>query len=83
MQNPYPTAPRQVSDFFTVGLSDTVNFTQGVAIGVMCVAPGSAVLVSPQGNTLTVPMVAGQFLRDIQIVRVNATGTTGAYAALL
>lgn len=82
-QNPYPTALRQASDYFTVTPSDTVNLTQGCAIGVMCLTAGSAVLVSPQGNTLTVPMTAGQFLRDIQLVRINATGTTGTYAALL
>ena len=82
-QNPYPTNLRQASDYFTVTPSDSVSFTQGVAIGAMCLTPGNAVLVSPQGNTLTVPMVAGQFLRDFQFVRVNATGTTGTYAALL
>ena len=82
-QNPYPANPRQASDWFTVTASDTVNFTQGCAIGVMCLTAGNAVLVSPQGNTLTVPMTAGQFLRDVQFVRVNATGTTGTYAALL
>ena len=82
-QNPYPTNLRQASDYFAVTPSDTVSFTQGVAIGLMCVTAGSAVLVSPQGSTLTVPMTAGQFLRDIQFVRVNATGTTGTYTALL
>ena len=82
-QNPYPTNLRQASDWFTATPSDSVNFTQGVGIGVMCLTPGNAVLVSPQGNTLTVPMTAGQFLRDIQFVRINATGTTGTYAALL
>ena len=82
-QNPYPANPRQASDWFAVTPSDTVNFVQGCAIGVMCLTAGNVVLVSPQGNTLTVPMTAGQFLRDVQFVRVNATGTTGTYAALL
>ena len=82
-QNPFPTHLRQASDWFAVTPSDTVNLPQGCAIGVMCLTPGNAVLVSPQGSTLTVPMVAGQFLRDVQVVRINATGTTGTYAALL
>lgn len=84
-QNPFSTNPglRQASDWFAVTASDTVLFSQGCAIGVMCVTPGNAVLVSPQGNLLTVPMTAGQFLRDVQFVRINATGTTGTYAALL
>ena len=80
-QNPYSTTPRQVSDYAAVTPSDTV-FLSACAIGLYCSAPGNAVLVSPQGSTITVALVAGQFLRDFQFVRVNATGTTATVIGL-
>ena len=75
-QNAFDKVLVLVSDWFAITPSDTVSFTQGCARGLYVGGAGNVVLISPQGNTMTVAVVAGQFVRDLMFVRVNATGTT-------
>jgi hypothetical protein len=72
-QVPTPDAP--ASDYFAVVPSDTVAFTRNVR-GLYIGSAGNVVAVTLAGTAVTFTGVpAGTFL-PIEVLRVNATGTT-------
>lgn len=62
-------------DYFAITTSDTVNFSQGEAMGIYVGVAGDVVAVSPQGNAVTFKAVPVGILR-VQAIRVNSTSTT-------
>ena len=63
-------------DFVTVTPSDSVNFAEGLSIGIYVGVSGDVSLVTKAGNSVTLKNVAAGIIHPIPCTRVNSTGTT-------
>lgn len=62
--------------------SDATNIATGITDAIMITAAGNIVFLDSGGNTTTVTGALVGSIYPINVVRVNATGTTASSAAL-